>query len=120
VSVGDALAVLRVGVVAVSTYRLVSAGLPEVVVVEERRGVDKSVMGVKKNGSENSKRTPTRYIPTLSFLHHCLVANAMFNPAVSTSPAIVRNRESPLGILASLGKILRRRREPTSRYRTCL
>ena len=96
----------------VYVYSLVSAVVSEVVVVEGERGVEGSMKGVSvtMRCQRTSKGTPTRYILILSFLHHCLPgskAPCCNNPAVSTTPAIVRNRESPLGLFASLGKILR-------------
>ena len=40
---------------------------------EEKRGVEESAIGVKMNCLGKRERTPTCYIPTLSFLHHCQV-----------------------------------------------
>jgi hypothetical protein len=69
VSVGDGNLVTRVRPVAVHASSLGSAEVSEVVVAEQKRCIEEIEIGVKKNGSENSKRTPTRYIPTLFFLN---------------------------------------------------
>jgi hypothetical protein len=74
---------------------------------EGKRGIEEDGMKNVVEYSNIGKGTPTCYILTISFLQHCLEANAMLNPTDSTTQAIVRDRESHLGLLASLGKILR-------------
>jgi hypothetical protein len=105
VSDEDVSLMLRVGVIAGCICSLASARVPRCLMVKEERGVKGGVMGVAMN---QRRDTPTRYILTLSFPHHRLAAKR--HVAILQSPpcpAIVRNRESPLGLLASLGKILR-------------
>jgi hypothetical protein len=73
------------------------------VIVERRRDVEVSEVGVTMKCSGTSKRRPTCYILTLPFLHHCLVGNAMFNPADSTIEPLYETEKALSGFSRAWG-----------------
>lgn len=77
----------RLSVVTVCIYSLVSAVVPEVAVVEGKRGVEEGEMGVEMKCSKNSKGTPT-CIYTYCLLSTSLPGSSKRHVAILQSPPI--------------------------------